>query len=176
MVPEDHHLVLSWSEALDHADYLALLDLPSDGSATDDEIRDAFHVFAERFHPDAYQGAPEDVREAATAVFRRGAEAYRVLRSPQLRERYYRLLDEGTLRLAPEDLARTAREKPKTVTEAARTAAAATFAARADELISAGDLKKARLQLQLATMKEPENDDLADMLREIEEKLQPGRG
>jgi curved DNA-binding protein CbpA len=174
-VPEDHHLVLSWSEALDQADYLALLDLPEDGAATDDEVRAAFHVFAERFHPDAYQGAPEDVRDAATAVFRRGAEAYRVLRNPELRKRYLEQLAGGALRIDPGDLARVRREKPTSAKEAARTAAAATFGARADELLAAGDLKKARLQLQLASMKEPDNEDLAEMLRDVEDKLLPRR-
>jgi curved DNA-binding protein CbpA len=174
-VPEDHHLVLSWSEALDQADYLALLDLPDSGDASDEQLRDAFHLFAERFHPDAYQGAPDDVREAATSVFRRGAEAYRVLRDPELRKRYLEQLAGGALRLTPEEIARAPRVKPTSAKEAAKTAAAANFGARADELLAAGDLKKARLQLQLATMKEPDNEDLAEMLGDVEDKLLPRR-
>lgn len=176
ILPEDHHLVLSWAEALDQADYLALLDLPiPEGDALDEGVlRDAFHLFAERFHPDSYPDAPDDVREAAIAVFRRGAEAYRVLRDPALRKRYLKLLEAGVLRLSPEELAKAEkgeRGRPTSAREAARTAAAASFATRADELIAAGDLKQARLQLQLAVMKEPDNEDLADMLRDVQEKL-----
>jgi len=181
-VPEDHHLVLSWAEALDEADYLALLDLPvperGSPGPTDHEIREAFHVFAERFHPDVYPDAPDDVRDAAIAVFRRGAEAYRVLLDRELRERYYAVLADGSLRLAPDEIARATRGERRKATnarEAVKTAAAAAFAALADELIAAGDLKKARLQLQLATMKEPDNADLAELLHELEEKLQTRR-
>ena len=183
IVPEDQHLVLSWAEALDDADYLALLDLPlplvGEPGPTDDDLREAFHIFCERFHPDAYPDAPDDVREAAIAVFRRGAEAYRVLRDPRLAAHYLRVVHEGTLRLAPEDLARSGNgekiKKATTAGEAVRTAAAANFAARADEAIAAGNLKQARLQLQLATMKEPDNADLAEFLRAIEEQLQSRR-
>jgi hypothetical protein len=176
ILPEDHHLVLSWAEALEHADYLALLDLPiPEGDALDEgELRSAFHVFAERFHPDAYPAAPDDVRDAAIAVFRLGAEAYRVLRDPSLRKRYLRLLGEGVLRLPAEDLAgaeKSERPRPTSAKQAARTAAAMSFATRADELIAAGDLRQARLQLQLAVMKEPDNEDLSDMLRALEEEL-----
>jgi curved DNA-binding protein CbpA len=180
IVPEDQHLVLSWSEALDDADYLALLDLPlpapGEPGPKEEELRDAFHVFCERFHPDVYPDAPDDVREAAMNVFARGAEAYRVLRNPKLAERYYKLACAGTLRMPPEELARPPEsKKPASAREATRTAAAATFAARADELMATGDLKQARLQLQLASMKEPENEDLAEMLRTLEDQLRPRR-
>ncbi|MBI2389534.1 MAG: hypothetical protein HYV09_08050 [Deltaproteobacteria bacterium] len=178
VVPEDHHLVLSWAEALDQADYLALLDLapPREGEPgpNDEEIIDAFHTFAERFHPDSYADAPHDVREAALAVFRRGAEAYRVLRDVSLRQRYYRLLEAGTLRMSPEEIAHAEkgeRKRPDTARQAVKTAAAAPFAAEADAQLAAGDLKKARLQLQLATMKEPDNEDLAAMLLDVEARL-----
>ena len=118
------------------------------------------------------------MRDAAIAVFRRGAEAYRVLRDPVLRRRYLKLLAEGVLRLPGEELARAEkgeRARPASAKEATRTVAAAGFATRADELIAAGDLRQARLQLQLAVMKEPDNEDLEGMLRALEEKLAPSR-
>lgn len=181
-IPEDQHLVLSWAEALDDADYLALLDLPlpspGEPGPTESEVSDAFHLFCERFHPDAYPDAPEDVREAAIAVFRRGAEANRVLRDPTLRAHYLRVVHQGTLRLTPAELARGGkpdRVKPTSARQAARTAAATNFAARADELMAAGDLQQARLQLQFAALREPDNEDLAELLRSVEEQLQSRR-
>lgn len=80
---------------IDELDYYRLLGVTRDSSQ--DEIQQAFHAFARRYHPDAH--ASDAARHARyVAVFRRGTEAYRVLRSPALRKAYDEKLDQGQLR------------------------------------------------------------------------------
>lgn len=177
--PDPGELVLEWAEALDRIDYLSLLGLPRptsiDQVPSDDAVRDGFRAFALAFHPDRHLDAEPEVRDAATRVFRRGAEAYRVLQDPLLRRRYVRLLvEEGALRLQTEELeqARSSRgPAPSRVQDLIKSASARPFAERADELIAAGDFGQAKLQLQLAVMREPQNARLKEKLDELERKV-----
>jgi curved DNA-binding protein CbpA len=166
--PED--AILEWSQTLDSIDYLTLFHLPH-AEPTDDQVRAAWRGFALAFHPDRHRDAPEDVRSAATRVFQRGAEAYRILLDPTLRRRYMEMLARGSLRMSQEDVADSHRGGSKRAQDLVRSAVARPFAERADELIARGDLKQARLQLQLATMREPNNQQLAERLRELDEKI-----
>ena len=88
-------------DQLELLDYYTLLELRDD--ATPEEIRDAFHRFALRFHPDRHIGAPVEKIERATHIYARGAEAYRALIDPELRKRYDVLLARGHLRLPFDD-------------------------------------------------------------------------
>jgi curved DNA-binding protein CbpA len=166
--PEER--VREWAETIDRIDYLTLLGLSSLIEPTDDEVRDAWRAFALSFHPDRHRDSEDDVRLAATRVFQRGAEAYRVLQDPVLRKRYLRLLAEGHLRMPQDEVAQSRRGTDR-LQDIVRSAGARPFAVRADELIAKGDLKQARLQLQLAVMREPSNAHLEERLRELEELL-----
>jgi hypothetical protein len=178
--PDADELVLHWDAVLDDTDYFALmrLDRPvgNEQGPTDKDVKDAFHAFALAFHPDRYRGASEVVHAAANRVYMRGAEAYRVLQDPLLRKRYARQLTagEGT-RMRADEIAQSTRQPAaggiEKLQEVVRSAAAHPFALRADELIAAGDLKQARLQLQLAMMKEPQNARLEERLRELDEEI-----
>ena len=80
---------------IDELDYYRLLGVTRESSL--DEIQQAFHEFARRYHPDAHTEDP--TRHARyVKVFRRGTEAYRVLRSPVARKAYDAQLDAGQLR------------------------------------------------------------------------------
>jgi hypothetical protein len=174
--PKDRdELVLRWSTVIDRVDYFAVLKLPRppspDQGPTDSEVRKAFHRFALAFHPDHYRNAAEDVRAATARVYNVGTEAYRVLLDPMLTQRYLRLLSEGTLRMSPEQLEQTKMRLTsgkETIHDLVKSAGARPFALRADELVASGDLKQARLQLQLAIMREPANARLADRMRELD--------
>jgi hypothetical protein len=55
--------------------------------------------------------------------------------------------------------------------EAARSPSSRPFARRADELIEAGDLRQAKLQLVMANHLDPGNADLESALRQVEARL-----
>jgi curved DNA-binding protein CbpA len=87
------------TRTLDDYDYYALLGVRPDASA--DAIRAAFHRFAAKYHPDHHVGAPERAVQKAARVYRRGAEAYRVLMNPRKRSEYDAQRELGGLRYAP---------------------------------------------------------------------------
>lgn len=178
--PDVDDLVLRWDASLDAIDYFTLLRL-SPPSAQSDllgelQVRSAFHGFALAFHPDRYRNSPDAVREAATRVYCRGAEAYRVLLDPLLRRRYARLLaEDGKLRMPQEDVADAVRRGDVgELADLVKSAGARPFAVRADELVAKGDLRQARLQLRLAMTKEPHNARLEEKMRELEEQIGKG--
>jgi curved DNA-binding protein CbpA len=87
------------TRTLDDFDYYALLGVRPEASA--DAIRAAFHRFAAKYHPDHHIGAPEARVQKAARVYRRGAEAYRVLMNPKKRSEYDAQRELGGLRYAP---------------------------------------------------------------------------
>jgi curved DNA-binding protein CbpA len=169
--------VRAWARSLDDIDYLTLLDLPTREAPSDEQVRDAWRAFALAFHPDRHRDAPEDVRAASTRVFQRGAEAYRVLQDPTLRRTYLELLiGDGALRLSPSQFERAKAEGgARSARDLVSSPAARAFAEKADELLGAGKLEAARLQLQLARTREPGNDRLARLLTEIERRIVAAR-
>lgn len=130
---------------LDEVDYYALLEVPRD--ATLDAVRAAFHAFALRFHPDRHVG-DDTHRKQAHAIFKRGAEAYRVLMQPTLRTRYDAAMDRGLVRL-PTDAMRPEVE-PVVGVENPVPAAARVFYDKAREALARGDLGGAKMHLALA--------------------------
>lgn len=172
------------ARSMELRDYFALLHLhrPTsiDDLPDDEQVRRAFRAFALECHPDRFEGADDEVRAASTMLFARGAEAYRVLLDPLLRRRYTRgLLEEHTLRIAQEELALSTRapevQASHRIADLVRSRAAEPFAVRADELLDRGELKQARLQLQLALAKDPDNPRLAERLAALDQDLAKSR-
>jgi curved DNA-binding protein CbpA len=131
------------SEHLDEVDYYALLELARDASV--EAIRDRFHDFALRFHPDQHVGDGARQR-MALKIFKRGAEAYRVLMHPVLRARYDEALASGSVRLSTEAMQLPAEEREGTeVPPAARA-----FYEQAVEALKRGEIGSARMHLALA--------------------------
>jgi DnaJ-class molecular chaperone len=89
--------VKSWLSVLDESSYYELLGILE--IAGDEAIQAAFHEFSLSFHPDNHRGAPAELRADVTRIFKRGAEAYRVLRDANSRAAYDRALAQGALRL-----------------------------------------------------------------------------
>jgi DnaJ-class molecular chaperone len=170
----DRDAIRQWLRVLDDLTYYVLLGVAED--ATLDRLKEAFHVFAEDFHPDSHLGRLEDEREGVGRIFRRGTEAYRVLADPLLRASYDKWLAEG---LPPSVASRRsslppAKERaqagPKRLEDAIKAPMARPFARRAEELAKAGDFKQAKLQLTMARHYEPNNEALEGFLKELEAK------
>ncbi|HJL03342.1 MAG TPA: DnaJ domain-containing protein [Polyangiaceae bacterium LLY-WYZ-15_(1-7)] len=155
------------SDRLDQLDYYTLLGL--EPSATADQIRAAFHTFALKFHPDNHSG--EDPAKAARAaqIFRRGAEAYRILSEPQTRKRYDEGLQQGKLRLAAEEQGPRKRRPGSGSQKVSRKAHP--FVRKADLAIKREDWNTAKLNLKIALGHDPESDIIQAKIALVEEKI-----
>ena len=162
---------LVWAESLPTLSYYAILRVAADASPA--QIKNAFHAFALRCHPDRYVDDEPNVMRAAAEVFKRGVEAYNVLSRGELRARYDKGLPSGRLRLDPDAPPTVPPPAPKgkTLEEIATTPKGRQLALRADRLISAGKLEDARIALINATQEEPFNDELRDRLSALYEAL-----
>ncbi len=155
-------------DPLDKLDYYDLLRIDPEANA--DQVRTAFHDFAMRYHPDRFVGAEDEKRERAAAIYRRGAEGYRVLTDPEQRKRYDAGLTEGRFRYAePPSSPNSTRPAPGSVE--VKTLRARPFVQKALQMIKAEDFKGAKLNLSLALNYEPENPQLLAKLEEVKQKL-----
>lgn len=155
-------------DPLEKLDYYALLRV--DESATADAVRRAFHEFAMRYHPDRYAAAPVEKQERAAAIYRRGAEAYRVLTDREQRRRYDEQLAKGQLRYEEPKSSSGSRPPASGVLEV-KNLRARPFFQKALEQIKSGDFKGAKLNLALALNHEPENALLLAKMDEVKAKL-----
>jgi curved DNA-binding protein CbpA len=148
-----------WLVTLDSMSYYDLFRV--EPSATHDELRAAFHLFAETFHPDVHGGRHPMEQEAIGRIYRRGTEAWRVLSDDALRARYDDALASGILR--PESLivemdgprsltpsSPSASVTPRRLIDQLRSPGARPFVLRAEELLKKGDPKQAKIQLVMA--------------------------
>jgi DnaJ-class molecular chaperone len=164
-----------WLEVLDRVTYYEIFGL--EPTASPDDIRDAFHRFSDAFHPDRHVARTGEERDQLSTIFKRGTEAYSVLSDDLLRSRYDAQLGaigpepprrlSGGLSRAP---AAHSVGPPK-LEDAVRSPSARPFARRAEELIRAGDLRQAKLQLVMANHMDPGNEALEAALRDTDAKL-----
>src|SRR5690349_22684651 len=96
----DRRALEQWLEAVDSITYYELFGI--EPSASHDEVRAAFHAFAESFHPDVHLWRRPWEQSAIGHIYRRGTEAFRVLSDPDLRARYDEAVTTGNLH--PEEL------------------------------------------------------------------------
>lgn len=173
----DAQAIHQWLVVLDSISYYDVFRLPS--RATHDELRVAFHDFAETFHPDVHAWRHPHEQAAIGHIFRRGTEAYRVLSDPHLRARYDEALAAAIVR--PEDLiveadAVRSPTGPKSasprLSDRVRTPGARTFALRVEELAKKGDPKQAKIQLVMAMHLDQNNPALEAYAKELDDQLQ----
>lgn len=148
---------------LDRLDYYTLLGVARTASLED--IRKAFHKFAERFHPDVYIAHGDEKIARANRIYRRGTEAYRVLSDAERRRRYDEQLSLGKLRFDPSSL--------NPVQQAVRSIPPAAMAsARAAQVaLKNNDAATARRHLVEALVHDPNNPVLLAGLAEIDDKI-----
>ena len=163
-------------DRLEQLDYYTLLGLPQDASA--DKIREAFHTFALKFHPDRHAGGEEAKISRAEHIFRRGAEAYRVLLDPEARRVYDEGLAKGQIRLDPE-VAAAASGSMRPGGGGRRTSGilqvksikARPFVKKAEQAMKKEDWKTAQLNLKIALQHEPDSELLEVKLASVQAKL-----
>lgn len=161
------------SDPLDQLDYYTLLGV-ADGASVDD-IRKAFHLFALKFHPDRHAAATSEKRERAAVIYRRGAEAYRVLLDAEQRRQYDAQLATGKVRFDAEDAAKQGRFTNPGSGVLKLGPLARPFVTRAEQALRTGDLKTARLNLKIALQHEPESVLLTAKLASIEQQLKAAK-
>lgn len=151
-------------DPLDRLDYYKLLGVALDAST--DDIKRAFHLFAQRFHPDMHSG---DTRaERAEAIYRRGTEAYRVLTVSEARKRYDEQLKQGRVRHDPSDTGPRKVVAARTGTLQVSSAKARPFFMKAVEALKTNNYAQAKLNLRMCLQHEPDNESIKAKLAEIE--------
>jgi curved DNA-binding protein CbpA len=172
--PDD--AVFAWLEVLDELTYYELFGVPP--GATADDVHAAFHVFCDTFHPDRHVGREDDERAALATIFKRGTEAFHVLSDAGLRAQYDEQLSvrstARSVRISFSPVSRPASTRsgaPRPLEDSVRSPSARPFARRAEELVRAGDLRQAKLQLVLANHMDPYNEALEAALKDVEGKL-----
>lgn len=165
---------LAWAESLQSLSYYEILRVADDASAS--EIQQAFHALSLRCHPDRFVEEGPEVARAASAVFKRAAEAYNVLRKPAFRKRYDAELEKGALKLDERAVEPKKTFEQRTLFMIANGTRAKQLAAKADELLSRGKLDEARIQLISASQQDPNNEELKERLEILYEALllEPG--
>ena len=176
----DGDAIRQWLGVLDSISYYELFRVEKDASP--DALRDAFHSFAESFHPDSHHWRHPTELAAIGYIFKRGTEAYRVLSDHQLRFRYDEALASGILR--PENLIidpdgpRSQSMGPPgaggpgtRLIDKVRTAGARPFVLRVEELAKKGDPQQAKLQLVMAMHLDARNPALEAYAKELDEAI-----
>jgi hypothetical protein len=93
-------LAARWKEitdraaTIDRADYFSMLDVAKD--ATSEEVESAYFALAKIWHPDRLPPELGPVRDACSRVFGRMSEARATLTDAKQRERYMKLVAEGS--------------------------------------------------------------------------------
>lgn len=171
----DGQAIRQWLEVLDAVSYYELFRLTP--TATFDELRVAFHAFCEVFHPDVHRWRPPHEQVGIGVIYRRGAEAFRILSEPMLRLRYDEALAQGHVRperlLFEMDAPRPsmAPPGPQRLVDKLRNAGARPFVLRAEELFKKGDPKQAKIQLVMAMHMDAQNPALEEFGRELDQAI-----
>lgn len=156
----------AWNEVLDDASYYEILGVLE--IADPDAIRRAFHDFSLAFHPDAQAVGDQEAKAIALRIFRRGVEAYRALSVPEQRTAYDLALAKGALRLGAASSTRAEDREAgaaRSLDELCRSPGAKLYAKRAEDFITAGDLKAATHELYRALRAEDgDNPELAERI------------
>lgn len=160
-------------DPLEQLDYYTLLQIEQD--ANFDRVRAAFHRFAAKYHPDRFLGAGAEPAkiERAAQIYRRGAEAYKVLCDGPRRKLYDAGLARGELRFdanaEPPPAPAVLGQWPIKV----KSPVARPFAIKAEQAFKAGDFATAKVNLKLALSKDAGNAQIALLLAEAERRLGP---
>ena len=167
---------------LEEVDHYQLLGIEVGASRA--QIRDAYFELSLEFHPDRFFLLRSgDLKEKIYAIYRRVAEAHRVLSDPRLRAAYDQARQSGSSKVAAREhvaaeggvtAGTTAPVEARGELEArASTREAEALVARARAAWAEGDLDGARLFLHLARAYERDNETLERSLATVVRQVRP---
>ena len=159
--------ILALARVLAGMDYYQILKI--DRAAKLPEIKKAFFRESQSYHPDRYYGSADaELKEAVNTIYKRIAEAYAVVRDPELRAKYDSQLASGQgVRLD-----RREAEKPPLVAAEpkAKNPQAQKYLQLAMTAFRKGDWNAAEMNFKFAANFEPGNADIQKKLKETQEK------
>jgi curved DNA-binding protein CbpA len=162
-------------DRLERLDYYSLLGVGRD--VDEAGLRRAFRKFARRYHPDRFEGKSAEKVTRATAIYRRGSEAFQALLNPASRRRYDEALRRGALRMTADEREGAARKEALTGEHrrdpgfAIRSPAALAFYKKALAAIEVEDWLAAHAALVSATAHEPDNFIIEARMDQVEALL-----
>lgn len=161
------------SDKLAKLDYYTLLGIDARASTAD--VKRAFRKFARRYHPDRFSDGQAGKRERATAIYRRGSEAYQVLTDPRTRAAYDEALRQGQLRLDATARDRATRQPNDSPAERTgppiQSPQALLFFEKGVQAAHEGNWRKCWNLLQSALELEPHNPFLISRIEQVRQRL-----
>jgi DnaJ-class molecular chaperone len=137
--------------------------------ATPGHIQEAFYRRAEKLHPDRFYNLSDlELRNKIYEVYKRVAEAYRVLENPAARKSYDEGLAQGRNRMIVQEREGARLKAPD---EGIESPQAKRFFRMGLDSLRANDLKGALLNFNFALSMEPGNATIKAQVAEVEAKL-----
>jgi len=160
-------LVEQLFENLERVSYYTILGVSRTAAGV--EIQEAFYQRAENLHPDRFYSLSDlELRNKIYEVYKRVAEAYRVLGTPQTRRDYDEGLRRGQVRLVRQEREGVNLKQPD---EGIAHPQAKRFFRLGLDALRANDLKGAHLNFGFALSMEPGNEQIKARVAELEQKL-----
>ena len=160
-------LVEELFDGLDLGSYYDFLGV--DGGATPQQIQDAFYLRAEKLHPDRFFNLSDlELRNKIYEVYKRVAEAYRVLDNPAARKDYDAGLATGQVRLLRQEREGLNLKQPD---EGIAHPQAKRFFRLGLDALHAKDLRGAHMNFGFALSMEPDNAVIQEHVADLEKKL-----
>jgi len=152
---------------LDDGSYYVFLGITP--RARPDHIQEAFYRRAEKLHPDRFYNLSDlELRNQIYEVYKRVAEAYRVLENPVARKEYDEGLAQGRFRLIQQPREGVSLKQPD---EGIESPQAKRFFKLGLDALRSNDLKGALMNFNFALSMEPGNATIKAQVADVEAKL-----
>lgn len=165
--------ILGVAGVLPTLDYYQVLKV--DRKAPLAEIKKAFFRESQALHPDRFFGSSDtELKDAVMFIYKRIAEAYAVLRDPDLRPKYDQQLESGQAKRLERRDSQAGGANVPTADPKAKNPQAQKYLQMGLMALRKGDFAGAEMNLQFALKFEPGNDGIAKKLKEAQEKKSKG--